>query len=120
MISDTNSLEGSKQYRDRMQSPSMKKTIEAEKRDKELFTKVRKMKDLEVQAEQFGRLADYKDSRAVKISNFATTTKAAHNTIIDFDEQYFADMKRKNSRSFMQADTKDRAESVYHSMVDTN
>lgn len=64
-----------------------KKALEEEKRDKDLFSKVRKMKDLNNQAEQFGRLADTKDSKAVKISTFAKSPKSeSRKSLIDFDE----------------------------------
>jgi hypothetical protein len=52
VIEDNTSLEGSKQYRDRTQNvDQMKKALEQEKRDKELFSKLRKLEDLNIQAE---------------------------------------------------------------------
>jgi len=37
---------------------------------------LRKLEDKNIQAEQFGKLADTKDSKAVKISTFAKSPKA--------------------------------------------
>ncbi len=94
--------------------------MEEEKRDKELFTRVRREKNQRIQAEVFGKLADTKDSRAIKISTFAKSPKAeSRQTLIDFDEQYFADMKRKNSKSFLPTESKDSSDSVYHSYLET-
>ena len=53
----------------------------------ELFKNIRQTKDATKQAAEFGKLADTKDSKAVKISNFSKTpTLDSHQALIDFDE----------------------------------
>lgn len=71
--------------------------MEEEKKDMELFSKVRRMTNVQAQADTFGKMADNQDSKPVKIANFEVKDTQyltpRNSPYIDLNEQYFSNFK---------------------------